>query len=144
MSFIYILSPLQTQVYRLLHKISHHLVLENHHKEKHSDDNNHHDHMFLSNFSFSEKHHHNKKEHAEHHTHEFLSFISSIFYMGHTQNDTEKHPLDIKLDKHILPKKRIDQEQFSLVMRSIIWFYDSRITSCELDVNIPPPKTTST
>ncbi|WP_158655171.1 hypothetical protein [Flavivirga eckloniae] len=146
MSFLYILSPLQTQLYKLLHKISHHLALENHHEEKHTETSHHHhhDHIFLSKFSLSEKHHHDEKEHATHHTHEFLSFLSSIFDTDSQKNDTEKHLLDNKLDKHILPEKRIGQKQFSLVMSSIIWFYEARIISRELDVNIPPPKTTLT
>ncbi|GAA3646532.1 hypothetical protein GCM10022397_34370 [Flavivirga jejuensis] len=100
--------------------------------------------MFLSYISSSEKHHHEEKEYAEHHTHEFLSFLSSVFNIDTTPNDKEKHLFDIKLDKHILPEKRIGQEQFPLAISPIIWFYDTKIISRGLDVNIPPPKTTFT
>lgn len=140
--FFYILSPVQTQIYSLLHKISHQLVSENHHNEERKVNNHNvrHDHEFLSSHSSENKHHHGKKEPKTNHSHELLSFLSAVFKTENSQNDKGKQFFEVKLDKHILPNKRISQEQFTLITTPQTWFYNLKTDSLGLDVITPPPQ----
>ena len=140
---IYLLGPLQTQIYNFLHTISHSFLLENlSHNDAHTHNNDHHSHDFLSHHHHSSEnhHHHHKKEHIENHTHKLLSFFNSIFNIEENQTDQESKFFKIKLDKHIIPKRSFIKKQLVIFKQQKNWFYNTKINSLRLEINTPPPK----
>lgn len=143
-SSLYLLAPLKTQIYDLLHGFSHSLSLEDHHGQPHHDDdhthNEDHDHGFLSPHSATEKHHHGEEGHNDDHTHELLSFLSSVFDTDNGQDNDEKYLFASEYDKHILPHKSEGQTSFFIIEESKIWSYTEKVYGYCLEIKAPPPK----
>ena len=138
---MYLLHPLQTQIYNFLHTISHSFLSDiHHHLDAHSH-NSHHSNDFLSSHQYSPKNHHlNNKEHIEEHSHKLISFLNSVLNVNNNQTQKENDFSKIKLDKHIIPKRNSILKQFEVFQFQKIWYCNSKISNVRLKVNIPPPK----
>lgn len=144
MSMLYLISPIRSEFSILLHKISHQLVMEDHHvkasieKENHHHD--HHDHNFLAADHKINSEGHHEKNKLEVHTHELISFFNSVFVNNASNESTEKLNSENKIDKHI-PSYKLEISRSALVYKDkCLWGYYSKAESLAHEVKIPPPR----
>lgn len=145
MSFMYVFSPLHSELNILLHKISHNFVIENHHadesiKEDHDLHLNNHKHKFIASKHKKETQDHHHKEELHNHTHELISFINSIFNTEASRTNTNNDLFENKVDKHILTHIIDSPSPIKAYKKESLWYYFSLSKSLKLEVVIPPPQ----
>ena len=146
MSVMYLLSPLQNEVYSFFHEISHQLESKFNRSKSHqhhtqNEINHHHNHDFSTLEAAVTSEHHHDDEIETSHSHQILSFLNAVFNTDESTNNSEKLLVETKLDKHIIPITVINPEELPSITTLKIWFYALKIDQMGFDVNTPPPKT---
>ena len=146
MSVMYLLSPLQTELYSFFHEISHQLEskfnsTESHQHHTQNAINHHHDHDFSTLEVTAKSEHHHDDGIETSHSHQILSFLNAVFNTDESTNNSDKLLVETKLDKHIIPLTVINPEELPSITTLKIWFYTLKIDQMGFDVNTPPPKT---
>ncbi len=136
----YVLSPVQNEVYNLIHKISHQLVSEKQYMEAEDIHGEYHHHDFLASRTIQEKDHHHEKKETDAHTHGLLSLLSAYFTSDENRDKKQKLTIEVKPDKHTLPENTKEEVSLLMVVASNVFFHADKNYKIGLEVKTPPPK----
>lgn len=139
---VYMLSPLQTQVYKLLHHISHELTENSHHDTEieHHHHTDKHQHDFIEATVKKENHQHSLEKTTLNHSHEWLEFFGNTFKINDNKSQKNNPVTEITLDKHTIPNFASFSSEIIEINTSKRWFYHLNKDSLGLDTTTPPPK----